>query len=69
MSERFIRVKRPTVVFRLEITLGNAAMESNDDVARALKKLAVSVTNGGEGKIRDTNGNTVGEWGFHEETD
>jgi hypothetical protein len=49
--------------------MGNDAMQSRDDVALALKQLArrTDFDRNDEGKIRDANGNTVGEWGFHEE--
>jgi hypothetical protein len=57
-------------VFKLTIELGNDAMETNTDVARALtqvvKKIRESRLNDA-GSIRDDNGNTVGEWSFEEE--
>ena len=64
-----MRIKRATVVFRLQIEMGNDAMQSRDDVALALKQLArrTDFDRNDAGKIRDANGNTVGEWGFHEE--
>lgn len=60
--------------FSLSIDLGNAAMLSPDDVARALQKVAahleglvVRQTRHDEqqvfdGRIKDANGNTVGKW-------
>lgn len=54
--------------FRLTIELGNAAMETAGDVARALRSTAERVGSGrfspeGEsGRIHDDNGNTVGSW-------
>jgi len=55
--------------FRLSITLGNAEMQTADDVAWALGRLITelrAVTLDGEttGTIRDLNGNQVGEWRF-----
>ena len=52
--------------FTLEIELGNDAMQTEDDVARALKEVAKNIRNHGfddatEG-IFDLNGNKVGEW-------
>jgi hypothetical protein len=60
--------ERPAVMFdrfALEIKLGNAAMQSGPDVADALRKVADRIENGLEarGRIRDANGNTVGEYG------
>jgi hypothetical protein len=52
--------------FTLTIELGNEAMQSHEDIARALEdvierlRLATHVENG---SIRDDNGNTVGRWG------
>ena len=59
-------------MFRLTISLGNAAMESMGDVSRALAELAERLTEKWDadeyapaaGTIRDTNGNTVGTWTF-----
>ena len=53
--------------FRLKIMLGNAAMQTGDESAEALRKVASKVSDysglGREsGSIRDVNGNTVGEW-------
>lgn len=53
--------------FKLTIKLGNAAMQTPDDVAEALRKLAAKMDHtefsGLEfGSIRDVNGNTVGSW-------
>jgi hypothetical protein len=64
--------------FVLRIELGNDAMRSASDVARKLKEVGEDIKDGAhafrgdldklEGFIRDTNGNTVGEWSFREET-
>lgn len=56
--------------FVLDIELGNAAMMTKHDIARALnetaRKLPQSVLGavvvGDYGKIMDLNGNTVGKW-------
>lgn len=57
--------------FRLKIEMGNAAMLTSNDVAESLKKIASYLEDfprrsmkAGENKIRDYNGNTVGEWEF-----
>lgn len=48
--------------FRVEITLGNEAMQNGPDVAEALREIASRIENELEarGAIRDGNGNTVG---------
>lgn len=50
--------------FRLEISLGNDAMQAGPDVARALRAVADRIENDLEarGTIRDENGNTVGSF-------
>jgi hypothetical protein len=54
--------------FTLTITLGNDAMQTGGDVAEALREVAGRIDDrrGGlfedSGRIRDANGNTVGEW-------
>lgn len=56
--------------FSVNIQLGNEAMETGDDVARALRKIASDVSEHGviadadevRVGIRDENGNTVGYW-------
>jgi hypothetical protein len=50
--------------FTLSIELGNDAMRKRRDIARALRNVAARLTEGAadDGKIRDENGNTVGEW-------
>ena len=53
--------------FTLSIELENEAMQTGDDVARALRKVAVQLRghelNRDDGwKILDANGNTVGRW-------
>lgn len=55
-------------VFTLEIELGNAAMQSGEDIARALERVAAQVRQHERPepfhsmRIRDENGNTVGGW-------
>jgi len=58
------------VKFTIEISLGNDAMQSGPDVAKALRKVAdfieayeSAATLVGGGPIRDDNGNRVGKWG------
>lgn len=54
--------------FTLEIELGNAAMQTGEDVAEALDRLGsvlgdmTEPSQQGAGRIRDLNGNTVGHW-------
>ena len=50
--------------FVLSIRLGNDAMQSGPDVAAALRKVADRIESDLEarGKVRDANGNTVGEF-------
>lgn len=66
--------------FTLTITLGNAAMQTGDDVATALREVAKKVERIGEveehvehtmdsvhgNRIGDLNGNKVGVWGFED---
>jgi hypothetical protein len=55
--------------FTLTITLGNAAMKSRNDVARALRKVAKKIEDGRtEGSVQDDNGNTCGPWAFEIDT-
>lgn len=50
-------------MFTAKIETGNAAMLDAEHVADALREIAREVFHGGEfGRIRDANGNTVGEW-------
>ncbi len=50
-------------MFRLELELGNEAMDSHEDVATALEEVAGLVRDYlNSGTIRDINGNTVGHW-------
>jgi hypothetical protein len=51
--------------FTLKINLGNAAMMDPADVAAALEETAAKLRDEGfeDGKVRDLNGNTVGEYG------
>jgi len=47
--------------FKIWITLGNEAMQTGDDIARALRDVAAKLEGGEiEGTIRDENGNKVG---------
>jgi hypothetical protein len=47
--------------FKVKITLGNAAMETAEDVATALHEVAERLKDGEtEGTIMDDNGNKVG---------
>ncbi len=52
--------------FTLKIQLGNAAMLNGLHVAEALRRVAATLERTGglddSGRIRDFNGNTVGEW-------
>lgn len=55
---------------KLEITLGDDAMQTGNDLAGALRSVATlfeerlphGVGSGAQGIIRDLNGNTVGSW-------
>ena len=55
-------------MFQLEITMGNQAMYTLEDVAVALRVLADRLADKGEtpqvGGIRDGNGNLVGNWKY-----
>ncbi len=56
--------------FNLRIELGNAAMQTPEDIADALRSVANKLESGNtEGSIRDLNGNTVGEFKIEEEND
>lgn len=51
--------------FLLEISMGNAAMQDDADVAYALHNVAERLERGNRaGKIMDANGNTVGTFTF-----
>jgi hypothetical protein len=51
--------------FVLRIELGDDAMQTYDDVARALRDTARKVSDGrAYGKVMDLNGNSVGEFEF-----
>lgn len=61
--------------FSLEIELGNAAMQTGDDVAEALRKVAQKLADAYDGTnlpdwesgtIKDANGNAVGIWATEE---
>ena len=52
--------------FKLELDGGNAEMQSNADIAEALAQASDRIAEGEwDGTIRDTNGNTIGEWRTH----
>lgn len=63
--------------FVLRIELGNAAMRTRHQVAKALTDLAKRLVDErmtpqdedltDDGRVLDLNGNTVGEWAFREE--
>lgn len=54
--------------FRLIIDLGNDAMKTGNDIAKALHNVGVSINSNytpvvrGDGNIRDINGNVVGHY-------
>lgn len=50
--------------FTLEIDMGNDAMRTRRDVARALRAIAAKVNESThfDSKVMDANGNTVGYW-------
>lgn len=48
--------------FTLSITLGNDAMQTNEDIADALYDVAEDVALATSGKVFDRNGNQVGNW-------
>jgi len=53
--------------FTLKITLGNEAMQTGSDIARALRDIADDIADqdqmsGTGGNIMDDNGNSVGKW-------
>ncbi|HET6329215.1 MAG TPA: hypothetical protein VFF76_00370 [Holophagaceae bacterium] len=49
--------------FKLSITLGNDAMQTSDDIATALERVAEHMRNGSDGgAIHDENGNAVGHF-------
>lgn len=52
-----------TMKFKLEIELGNVAMDSHEDIADALIEVGKNLLQGNDHTtIRDLNGNTVGKW-------
>lgn len=56
-------------MFKLEIEIGNDAMQTTDDVADALRDVLLVLDNGGTyGIIRDLNGNTVGRWELEDQS-
>jgi hypothetical protein len=50
--------------FVLKIKMGNAAMQTLDDIAAALHDAAERIARDdlATGRVRDVNGNTVGQW-------
>ena len=53
--------------FTLEITLGNDAMQTPEDIADALQKAASHIQAGyGNGNIYDLNGNAVGSYAIED---
>lgn len=53
--------------FTLEIRLTNEAMETTGDIVTQLRKVANLIESYGVNapqRIKDANGNTVGEWSF-----
>lgn len=52
--------------FTLSINLGNVAMQTRHDIARAMRELASALsddlTDFESGRVLDDNGNTVGAW-------
>jgi hypothetical protein len=53
-------------VFVCRIRLGNAEMQTREDIARCLTEVQELLRSGWDGKlIRDINGNTVGSFQIH----
>jgi hypothetical protein len=49
--------------FTLTIDLGNDAMQREEDIARALRRIADRIDGGAtDGAVMDDNGNKVGSW-------
>jgi hypothetical protein len=58
-----------TGYFTMRIRVGNAAMSTPEDVARALETVASRLKDGyTEGVIHDANGNLTGDWDFDDGT-
>ncbi len=57
--------------FKLEIEMGNEAMQGNRDIAQALRNVAYLVEESDPlcAEIRDRNGNTVGEFHYKYKAD
>ena len=52
----------------VKITTGNDAMQTDDEIAQALMRVAHRVRGGSiAGKVADINGNTVGSYEFREQ--
>ena len=60
--------------FNVTINLGNAAMQTGQDIGKALTNLSNGVfgifnfTTNDSGVVKDTNGNTVGTWQVNEQS-
>jgi len=46
----------------VEIDMDNSAFEQPGELAKCLNQVVEKIQNQSEGKIRDSNGNTVGSW-------
>jgi hypothetical protein len=52
---------------QIEIDLDNAAFQDNPgELAQILEKIPHNMKPGDDGKLRDSNGNTVGHWEANE---
>jgi hypothetical protein len=64
--------RMPTPYFRLEIEMGNEAMQTYADIASATRRIFADFANRPEllqddsGRIYDVNGNKVGHWSADE---
>ena len=55
------------MIFRLEIMLGNDAVQTSEDIAEILQRVSRQVSIDDQtDTIRDVNGNFVGRWTFDE---
>jgi len=69
MNSKLIKILSETIVgdkysFKVDLELGNDAMQSAEDIADALRDIAKKLEKGiSDGKIMDKNGNTVGIFG------
>jgi hypothetical protein len=63
------------MTFTVSIEMGNAAMQTGHDIAKALSEVAAKVVRNYPGRVEsdygnavmDENGNKVGEWGFDDD--